>query len=194
MASDDQHRDAAGDEHAMGKKPESRVRDDRAKELAKREEHRKTEQVKADTQRKAESAKAEERRTAESRRQEEKKRAEHRQESLRKEAERRIEDGKAAVEKERARRQFSRAAEDRNEDRGSHRRAGQEPCARRGYPAARSRQRSPNASSVRKRNSRRSIAGRRTTCVALHHDEMHSFKENEDTAIAIHRRQSSEHR
>ena len=81
MANDDQRRDAAGNDHAMGIKPESRVRDDRAKELAKREERRKTEQMKADTQKKAESTKAEERRTAEGRRQEERKRAERRQES-----------------------------------------------------------------------------------------------------------------
>jgi hypothetical protein len=101
-------------ENATNGRSESRAREDRAKEIAKREERRKTEQMKADTQRKAESTRAEERRIAESRQQEEKKRADRRQESLRKEAERRTQVGKAAVEKERARRQFNRQAEDGN--------------------------------------------------------------------------------
>jgi hypothetical protein len=114
MANDDQQRDAAGNNHAVGLKPEFRALAERAKELAKREERRRTEQMKAETQRKAESTKAEERRIAENRRQEEKKRAERQQESLRQEAERRIENGKAAIEKERLRRQFSRQTDDRN--------------------------------------------------------------------------------
>ena len=185
MANDDQHRDAAGDEHAMGKKPESRVRDDRAKELAKREERRKTEQMKADTQRKAESTKAEQRRIAENRRQEEKKRAERRQESLRKEAERRIENGKSVVEKERARRQFSRQADDRNkaqaptaEQDKSHALAAD--IRRRAAAAVAERQQRQKAQ--QQEEHRRQTDHMRT----LHHGEMHSFKENEDAAIAGH--------
>ena len=54
MADDDKRRDTAGDEHAIERKPEFRVRAERARESAKREEHRKTEQMKADAQRKAE--------------------------------------------------------------------------------------------------------------------------------------------
>ncbi len=99
MADDDKRRDTAGDEHAIERKPEFRVRAERARESAKREEHRKTEQMKADAQRKAESAKTEERRIAESRRREERKRAENRQESLRKNSERRTQNAKAAVER-----------------------------------------------------------------------------------------------
>jgi colicin import membrane protein len=188
MANDDQQQNAAGDEHAMGKKPESRVRDDRAKELAKREERSKTEQMKADTQRKAESAKAEQRRTAENRRLEEKKRAEYRQQSLRKEAERRSQDGKAAVEKERARRQSSRQAEDRNKA---------EPVAaehdKRHALAADIRRRASAAVAERQQRQKaqqQEEQRRQTDHVrTLHRDEMHSFRENEDTAIAIHSRQ-----
>jgi hypothetical protein len=185
MASDDQRRDAAGDEHAMGRKPESRVRDDRAKEIAKREERRKTEQMKADTQRKAESTKAEERRRAESRQQEERKRAEHRQQALRKDADRRTQDGKAAVEKERARRQFNRQAEDRNKA---------EPVAaeqdKRLALAADIRRRAEAAVAERqqRQKAQQQEEHRRQTdhIRTLHRDEMHSFKENEDAAIAGH--------
>jgi hypothetical protein len=185
MANDDQQRDAAGDEHAMGKKPESRVRDDRAKELAKREERRKTEQMKADTQKKAESTKAEQRRIAENRRQEEKKRAERRQESLRKEAERRIENGKSVVEKERARRQFNRQADDRNKAQAptaekdkSHELAAD--IRRRAAAAVAERQQRQKAQ--QEEEHRRQTDHMRT----LHHGEMRSFKENEDAAIAGH--------
>jgi hypothetical protein len=184
MANDDQQRDAAGDEHAMGKKPESRVRDDRAKELAKREERRKTEQLKADTQRKTESTKAAER-IAESRRQEEKKRAERRQESLRKEAERRIENGKSVVEKERLRRQFSRQADDRKKAQApttkqdkSHALAAD--IRKRAAAAVAERQQRQKAQ--QQEEHRRQTDHMRT----LHHGEMHSFKENEDAAIAGH--------
>ncbi len=188
MANDGQQRDDAGDEHAMGKKPESRVRDDRAKELAKREEHRRTEQAKADTQRKTKSAKAEERRTAEGRRQEERKRAERRQESIRKEAERRTQDGKAAVEKERVRRQFGRHAEDRKKVEA----LAAEQYKRRAL-AADIRQRAAAAVAERqqRQKAQQQEEQRRQTVHLrdLHRGEMHSFKENEDTAIAIHRRQ-----
>jgi hypothetical protein len=185
MANDDQQRDAAGDEHAMGKKPESRVRDDRAKELAKREERRKTEQMKADMQKKAESTKAEQRRIAENRRQEEKKRAENRQQTLRKEAERRIENGKSVVEKERARRQFNRQADDRNKT--------QAPTAekdKRHELAADIRRRAAAAVAERqqRQKAQQQEEHRRQTdhMRTLHHGEMHSFKENEDAAIAGH--------
>jgi hypothetical protein len=184
MASDDQRRDAAGDEHATGRKPESRARDERAKEIAKREERRKTEQMKADTQRKAESTKAEERRRAESRRQEERKRAEHRQQTFRKEAERRTQDGKAAVEKERARRQFSRQPEDRNKPEVSaeqdKRGALSADIRRRAEAAVAERQQRQKAQ--QQEEHRRQTDHMRT----LHRDEMHSFKENEDAAIAGH--------
>jgi hypothetical protein len=185
MANDDQQRAAAGDEHAMGKKAESRVRDDRAKELAKREERRKTEQMKADTQKKAESTKAEQRRIAENRRQEEKKRAEHRQQTLRKEAERRIENGKSVVEKERARRQFNRQADDRNKTQAptaekdkSHELAAD--IRRRAAAAVAERQQRQKAQ--QEEEHRRQTDHMRT----LHHGEMHSFKENEEAAIAGH--------
>jgi hypothetical protein len=188
MASDDQGRDAAGNGHATGLKPEFRALAERAKELAKREERRRTEQMKADTQRKAESTKAQERRIAESRRQEEKKRAERRQDSLRKEAERRTENGKAAVEKERARRQLSRPAEDRNKA---------EPVAaeqdKRHVLAADIRRRAEAAVAERQQRQKaqqQEEQRRQTDHVrTLHRDEMHSFRENEDTAIAIHSRQ-----
>jgi hypothetical protein len=185
MASDDQQRDAAGDEHAMGRKPESRARDERAKEIAKREERRKTEQMKADTQRKAESTKAEERRRAESRRQEERKRTEYRQQSLRKDAERRTQDGKAAVEKERARRQFSRPAEDRNKAQGAaaeqdKRQALAADIGRRALAAVAERQQRQKAQ--QQEEHRRQTDHMRT----LHQGEMHSFRENEDAAIAGH--------
>jgi hypothetical protein len=185
MANDDQRRDAAGNDHAMGVKPEFRALAERAKELAKREERRKTEQLKADTQRKAESAKAEERRTAEGRRQEVRKRAERRQEASRKEADRRTQDGKAAVEKERARRQFSRKAEDRNkaepvaaEQDKSHALAAD--IRRRAAAAVAERQQRQKAQ--QQEEHRRQTDHIRT----LHRDEMHSFKENEDAAIAGH--------
>ena len=188
MASDDQARDAAGNDHATGLKPEFRALAERAKELAKREERRRTEQMKAETQRKAESTKAEERRIAENRRQEERKRAERRQESLRKEAERRIENGKAVVEKERARRQFSRQAEDRNKAEPvaaeqDKRRALAADIRRRAEAAVAERQQRQKAQ--QQEEQRRQTDQVRT----LHRDEMHSFKENEDTAIAIHSRQ-----
>jgi hypothetical protein len=114
MASDDQPRHDAANGHATDLKPEFRALAERARELAKREERRRAEQMKTETQRKAESVKAEQRRVAESRRQEEKKRAERRQEAVKKEADRRAQDGKAAVEKERLRRQFGRQAEGRD--------------------------------------------------------------------------------
>jgi hypothetical protein len=76
MENDNQRRDAAGDEHAMERERKSRVRDERAKEIANREARRKSEQMKTDAQRKAETKKAEERRVAETRRREEQKRAE----------------------------------------------------------------------------------------------------------------------
>ena len=185
MANDDQGRDVANSENAANRKSESRVREERAKESAKREERRKTEQMKADTQRKAESAKAEERRTAEGRRQEERKRAERRQESVRKEADRRTQDGKAAVEKERARRQFSRQAEDRNKA---------EPVAaeqdKRHALATDIRLRAEAAVAERqqRQKAQQQEEQRRQTDHArtLHRDEMHSFRENEDAAIAGH--------
>jgi hypothetical protein len=185
MANDDHQRDATGNDHAMGRKPESRARDERAKEIAKREERRKTEQAKTDTQRKAESTKAEERRRAESRRQEEKKRAEHRQQTLRKEAERRTQDGKAAVEKERARRQFSRPAEDRNKAESAaaeqdKRQALAADIGRRALAAVAERQQRQKAQ--QQEEHRRQTDHMRT----LHQGEMHSFRENEDAAIAGH--------
>jgi hypothetical protein len=188
MASDDQQRNAAGNGHAVELKPEFRALAERAKEFAKREERRRTEQVKADTQKKAESAKAEERRIAESRRQEERKRAERRQESIRKEAERRSQDGKAAVEKERVRREFSRAAEDRNKTEAlaaeqEKRHAVAADIRRRAEAAVAERQQRQKAQ--QQEEQRRQTDQVRT----LHRDEMHSFKENEDTAIAIHSRQ-----
>ena len=189
MASDDQHRDAAGNGHAVELKPEFRALAERAKELAKREERRKTEQMKADTQRKAESTKAEERRIAENRRQEEKKRAERRQEIPPKRSR------AAHTEWEVRRRKGACATAIQPPGGRQERRPRLPPQSRtrdmRSPPISggAQRQRSPNASSVRKRNSRRSIAGRRTTVRDLHRDEMHSFKENEDTAIAIHSRQ-----
>ena len=185
MANDDQRRDAAGNDHAMEVKPEFRALAERAKELAKREERRKTEQMKADTQRKAESTKAAERRIAESRRQEEKKRAERRQESLRKEAERRTQDGKAAVEKERARRQFSRQTQDRNKTQAptaeqDKSQALAADIRRRASAAVAERQQRQKAQ--QQEEHRRQTDHMRT----LHHGEMHSFKENEDAAIAKH--------
>jgi hypothetical protein len=185
MAKDDQQRDAAGNDHAVGIKPEFRALAERAKELAKREERRRTEQMKANTQRKAESTKAEERRIAENRRQEEKKRAERRQDSLRKEAERRIENGKAVVEKERARRQFSRQAEDRNKAEPvaaeqDKRHALATDIRRRAEAAVAERQQRQKAQ--QQEEHRRQTDHMRT----LHHGEMHSFKENEDAAIAGH--------
>jgi hypothetical protein len=188
MASDDQQRNAAGNGHAVKLKPEFRALAERAKELAKREERRRTEQVKADTQRKAESTRAEERRTAESRRQEERKRAERRQEATRKEADRRTQDGKAAVEKERVGRQFSRAAEDRNKAEAlateqDKRRVLAADIRRRAEAAVAERQQRQKAQ--QQEEQRRQTDQVRT----LHRDEMHSFKENEDTAIAIHSRQ-----
>jgi hypothetical protein len=188
MANDDPQRDAAGNDHAVGLKPEFRALAERAKELAKREERRRTEQMKADTQRKAESIKAEERRIAENRRHEEKKRAERRQESLRKEAERRIENGKSGVEKERLRRQFGRHAEDRKkvealaaEQDKKHALAAD--IRRRAEAAVTERQQRQKAQ--QQEEHRRQTDHMRT----LHQGEMHSFKENEDTAIAIHSRQ-----
>jgi hypothetical protein len=184
MASDDQGRDAAGNDHAMGLKPEFRALAERAKELAKREERRRTEQMKADTQKKAESTKAEQRRIAENRRQEEKKRAERRQESLRKEAERRIENGKSVVEKERARRQFNRQADDRNK--------AQAPIAEKDKSNELAADRRRAAAAVAERQQRQKVQQqeehRRQTdhMRTLHHGEMHSFKENEDAAIAGH--------
>ena len=185
MANDDQQRDAAGNDRGIELKPEFRALAERAKELAKREERRRTEQVKAETQRKAESTKAAERRIAESRRQEEKKRAERRQESLRKEAERRIENGKAGVEKERARRQFSRQADNRNKAQApnaehdkSHALAAD--IRRRAAAAVAERQQRQKAQ--QQEEHRRQTDHMRT----LHHGEMHSFKENEDAAIARH--------
>jgi hypothetical protein len=185
MASDDQQRNAAGNGHAVELKPEFRALAERAKELAKREERHRTEQVKADTQRKAESAKAEERRIAESRRQEERKRAERRQESIRKEADRRTQDSKAAVEKERARRQFNRQADDRNKAQAptvekdkSHELAAD--IRRRAEAAVAERQQRQKAQ--QQEEHRRQTDHMRT----LHHGEMHSFKENEDAAIAGH--------
>jgi hypothetical protein len=185
MANDDRQRDATGNDHATGRKPESRVRDERAMEIAKREERRKTEQMKADTQRKAESTKAEERRRAESRRQEERKRADHRQQNLRKEAERRTQDGKAAVEKERARRQFSRPVEDRNKAQGAaaeqdKKQALAADIARRAQAAVAERQQRQKAQ--QQEEHRRQTDHMRT----LHQGEMHSFRENEDAAIAGH--------
>jgi hypothetical protein len=185
MANDDQQRNAAGNGHATGLKPEFRALAERAKELAKREERRKTEQVKADTQRKAESTKAHERRIAESRRQEERKRADRRQEAIRKEADRRTQDGKAAVEKERARRQFSRQAEDRHKA---------EPVApeqdKRHSLASDMRRRAEAAVAERQQRQKaqqQEEHRRRTDHVrTLHRDEMHSFRENEDAAIAGH--------
>jgi colicin import membrane protein len=185
MANDDQQRSAAGSGHAVELKPEFRALADRAKELAKREERRWTEQMKADTQKKAEAMKAEERRIAESRRQEEKKRAERKQESLRKEAERRIDNGKAVVEKERTRRQFSRQAEDRNKAQApatgqdkSHAVAAD--IRRRAAQAVAERQQRQKAQ--QQEEHRRQTDHMRT----LHHGEMHSFKENEDAANARH--------
>jgi hypothetical protein len=188
MANDDQQRDAAGNDHAVGLKPEFRALAERAKELAKREERRRTEQMKAETQGKAESTKAEERRIAENRRQEEKKRAERRQESSRKEAERRTQDGKAAVEKERARRQFNRQAEDKNKTEAlaaeqDKRRALAADIRRRAEAAVAERQQRQKAQ--QQEEQRRQTDHVRT----LHRDEMHSFRENEDTAIAIHSHQ-----
>jgi hypothetical protein len=185
MANDDQQRDAAGNGHATGLKPEFRALAERAKELAKREERRKTEQLKGDTQRKAESTKAAERRIAESRQQEEKKRAERRQESLRKEAERRTENGKAAVEKERLRRQFSRQADDRNKAQAPAAEQNKSPALaadirRRAAAAVAERQQRQKAQ--QQEEHRRQTGHMRT----LHHGEMHSFKENEDAAIAGH--------
>jgi hypothetical protein len=185
MANDDQQRDAAGNGHATGLKPEFRALAERAKELAKREERRKTEQVKADTQRKAESTKAEERRIAESRRQEEKKRAERRQELLRKEAERRVENGKSGVEKERLRRQFGRHAEDRKKVEAlaaeqDKKRALATDIRRRAEAAVAERQQRQKAQ--QQEEHRRQTDHMRD----LHRGEMHSFKENEDAAIAGH--------
>jgi hypothetical protein len=188
MAGNDQQRNVAGNGHAIELKPEFRALAERAKELAKREERRKTEQVKADTQRKAESAKAEERRIAESRRQEERKRAERRQEASRKEAERRTQDGKAAAEKERVRRHFSRAAEDKNKVEAlaaeqDRKRALAADIQRRAEAAVAERQQRQKAQ--QQEEQRRQTDHVRT----LHRDEMHSFRENEDTAVAIHSRQ-----
>ena len=171
MANDDRQRDAAGD--------------GRARELVLREERRKTEQTKADAQRKAESTKAEQQRVAESRRREERKRAEHRQDSLRKEADRRIQNGKEAAEKERARRQFSRQAEDRNKAEvpaaeQDKRRALAADIRRRAEAAVADRQQRQKAQ--QQEEHRRQTDHMRT----LHHDEMHSFRENEDAAIAGH--------
>jgi hypothetical protein len=185
MANDDQQRDAAGNDHATGLKPEFRALAERAKELAKREERRRTEQMKAETQRKAESAKVEEGRIAENRRQEEKKRAERRQESLRKEAERRIENGKSGVEKERLRRQFGRHAEDRKKVEAlaaeqDKKRALAADIHRRAEAAVAERQQ--RQKSQQQEEHRRQTDHMRT----LHHGEMQSFKENEDAAIAAH--------
>jgi hypothetical protein len=185
MASDDQARDTAGTSDATALKPELRRHAERARELAKREERRKTEQMKADTQRKAESTKAEEQRRAESRRQEERKRADYRQQTLRKDAERRTQDGKAAVEKERARRQFSIQTKDRNKA---------EPVAaeqdKRHALAADIRRRAEAAVAERqqRQKAQQQEEHRRQTdhVRTLHHAEMHSFRENEDTAIAVH--------
>jgi hypothetical protein len=185
MANDDQQRDAAGNDHAVGLKPEFRALAERAKELAKREERRRTEQMKAETQRKAESTKAEERRIAENRRQEEKKRAERRQESLRKEAERRIENGKSGVEKERLRRQFGRHAEDRKKVEAlaaeqDKKRALAADIRRRAEAAVAERQQRQKAQ--QQEEHRRQTDHMRS----LHQGEMHSFRENEDAAIAGH--------
>jgi hypothetical protein len=185
MANDDQGRDVANSENATNKMSGSRLREERAKENARREERRKTEQMKADTQRKTESAKAEERRTAEGRRQEERKRAERRQEAIRKEADRRTQDGKAAVEKERARRQFSRQAEDRNKAEPvaaeqDKRHALATDIRRRAEAAVAERQQRQKAQ--QQEEHRRQTDHIRT----LHRDEMHSFRENEDAAIAGH--------
>jgi hypothetical protein len=184
MADDDQQRDAASNDHGTALKPEFRALAERAKELAKREERRKTEQLKADTQRKTESTKAAER-IAESRRQEEKKRAERRQESLRKEAERRIENGKSVVEKERLRRQFSRQADDRKkaqaptaEQDKSHALAAD--IRKRAAAAVAERQQRQKAQ--QQEEHRRQTDHMRT----LHQSEMHSFKENEAAAISGH--------
>jgi len=169
MSNDDQRRDA---------------HDERARELVLREGRRKTEQMKADAQRRAESTKAEERRIAESRRREERKRAENRQESLRKDAERRTQNGKAAVEKERARRQFSRQAEDRNKAdpaaEQDKKRALAADIRRRAEAAVAERQQRQKAQ--QQEEHRRQTDQMRT----LHHDEMHSFRENEDAAIVQH--------
>ncbi len=170
MANNDQWRDAGGDR--------------RARELVLREERRKTEQTKADAQRKAESTKAEQQRFAESRRREERKRADQRQVSLRKESERRIQNGKESAEKERARRQFSRQADDRNKAdpaaEQDKKRALAADIRRRAEAAVAERQQRQKAQQQEEHR-------RQTDHVrALHHDEMHSFRENEDAAIDRH--------
>ena len=132
--------------------------------IARREELRKAEQMKADTQRKAESAKAEERRTAESRRQEERKRAERRQNLAAKKrtgaprmarppSKRSVCDGNSAARQKTGTRP-RRSRQSRTRD------ARATPIS-----GGAQRQPSPNASSVKKRNSRRSNAGRRTRFV-----------------------------
>ncbi len=132
-------------------------------------------------------AKAEQRRVAESRRQEEKKRADCRQEAVKKEADRRAQDGKAAVEKERLRRQFGRQAEERNKGgtgtaEQDKRRALAADIRRRAETAVAERQQRQKAQQLEEQR-------RQTDHVrSLQRDEMHSFKENEDTAIAIHSR------
>ena len=107
---------------------------------------------------------------------------------MRKEADRRTQDGKAALEKERVRRQFSRAAEDRNKTEAlaaeqDKRRAIAADIRRRAEAAVAERQQRQKAQ--QQEEQRRQTDHVRT----LHRDEMHSFKENEDTAIAIHSRQ-----
>ena len=185
MENDDERRDAAGDEHAMERERAFRARDERAKEFANCEARHKTEHMKTDAQRQAESKKAEERRTAESRRREEQKRAERRRESVRKEAERRTQDGKAAVEKDRARRQFNRQAEDRKKEEAfaaeqDKRRARAADIRRRAEAAVAERQQRQKAQQLEEH--RRQTDHMRS----LHRDEMHSFRENEAAAIAGH--------
>jgi hypothetical protein len=172
-------------ENAPEKNSEARVRAERAKKDADREQQRKVERTKTDAQKKAESAKAEERRIAEGRRQEERKRAERRREGLRKEFEQRAQNAKSAAEKETARRQSLRQAEDRKkadavaleEDRKRTRAAD---IRRRAEAALAERQKRQKAEKLEEHR-------RQTDHVrSLHRSETQSFKENEAAAIVKH--------
>ena len=191
MANDDQGRDVANSENATNRKPESRVREERAKENARREELHKAEQMKADTQRKAELAKAEERRTAEGRTGGKEKRgtpagvirkeAERRTQMARPPSKRSVCDGNSAARQKTGTRP-RRSPQSRTE------RALAADIRRRAEAAVAERQQRQKAQ--QQEEQRRQTDHVRT----LHRDEMHSFKENEDAAIAIHGRRDPEHR
>ena len=189
MASDDQQRNAAGNGHAVELKPEFRALAERAKELAKREERRRTEQVKADTQRKAEISKGGG--TADRR-----KPPTRRKKTRGTPAGVHPKRGRAAHPGWQGRRRkgaCATAIQPRRRKTGTRPRRSPQSRTRDSALAADIRRRAEAAVAERQQRQKaqqQEEQRRQTDHVrTLHRDEMHSFKENEDTAIAIHSRQ-----